>query len=140
MNLHSLEGTSPYQVTSSTVCYNMSTIFNACTSMKFVGVAGTSGKANSMTNRASISLPNSIFSELINKRQSEASLVFTAYQTSNLFPLKPNEARHPRFQIASSVIGASVAGQSITALSQNITVTMDFNPVCIYTVKADGLF
>ena len=48
--------------------------------------------------------------------------VFTSYDSPTLFPLPNDESRSSRFSIASSVIGASVAGTLLSDLSTNITI------------------
>lgn len=89
-------------------------------------VAGSVDSASVATATSGIRLPNSIFSDLMESGQSTASLAFTAYQNSTLFPLPPSTDRPPNFQIASPVIGASVIGQTI---SQNVSVFMKINQV-----------
>lgn len=92
-------------------------------------VPGMAGSANDATASSRINLPSGIFSSLMESRQSStASLAFTAYQDSSLFPLPPSATRHPNFQIASPVIGASIIGQTI---SQNVSVFLEINQVII---------
>ena len=86
------------------------------------------GSASESATTNGISLPSGIFSDLMNSGMSTASLAFTAYQNSTLFPLPPSQARNPKFQIASSVIGASIVGQNI---SQNVSIFMTINQVSI---------
>lgn len=91
-------------------------------------VPGTVGFASDTAAASRISLPSGIFSNLMESGQpATASLAFTAYQDSSLFPLPPSETRHPNFQIASPVIGASIIGQ--TTISQNVSVFMEIDQV-----------
>lgn len=94
---------------------------------------GASGVANADAGGVSISIPSGIFSDLMATGQSEAGLAFVAYQTSNLFPVAQNENRHPKFQVASMVLSASIAGQSITESSENVSVSMEINSVSIHS-------
>lgn len=84
---------------------------------------------DSRTSGTSIRIPSRIFSDLMAKGQSVANLAFTAFSTSNLFPLSNSQIRHPKFQIASTVIGASIAGQTISSTSENVSITFDINQV-----------
>ena len=96
---------------------------------------------NTATSGTSINIPNRIFSELIGEGQSVVTLAFTEYQTSNLFPLIPTPTRHPKFQIATMVIGASIAEKVVSASSQNVTMRFEINPVsCYYTLRCCGGF
>ena len=91
-------------------------------------VPGTVGFASNTAAASRISLPSGIFSNLMESGQpATASLAFTAYQDSSLFPLPPSETHHPNFQIASPVIGASIIGQ--TTISQNVSVFMEIDQV-----------
>ena len=87
---------------------------------------GTVGSASDTAATNRISLPSGIFSNIMESGQSTASLAFTAYPDSSLFPLPPSAARHPNFQIASPVIGASIIGQDI---SQNVSFFIEINQV-----------
>jgi hypothetical protein len=89
------------------------------------------GSASGTAARNRISLPSGIFSDIMESGQSTASLAFTAYQDSSLFPLPPSAARHPNFQIASPIIGASIIGQTI---SQNVSFFIEINQVSILHV------
>ena len=81
------------------------------------------------TSGNSINIPKEIFSELMKEGQSVASLVFTEYQSSNLFPLLQTPTAHPKFQIATVVIGASIAETNVSGSSQNVSITIEMNPV-----------
>ena len=66
---------------------------------------------------ASISLPPSLFAELRNT--TEIGIGFTFYRTAALFPLPEGS---PYLTVGSSVIGALVGGQSISNLSEPVTI------------------
>ena len=76
--------------------------------------------ANSSDNTAvSISLPPSVFQEL---NTSEIGLVFTMYNSSVMFP-SANTTAGP-FRVASTVVGATVAGYTFHNLSDNVTIVL----------------
>ena len=103
-----------------------------CLEPTLLCIIGMVGSASDTAATSRISLPSGIFSNLMESGQSTtASLAFTAYQDSSLFPLPPSVTRHPNFQIASPVIGASIIGQTI---SQNVSVFMEIDQVNIIHV------
>jgi len=67
----------------------------------------------------SISLPPDLFTTLLD---SNLGLVFTMFNTSVLYPLA-NETRET-FAVASSVVGATVAGHTVTGLTTNVTIVL----------------
>lgn len=78
---------------------------------------------------ASISLPSSLFAEL--QTTTDVGLGFTFYRTAALFPLPEDSPSN--LTIGSSVIGALVGGQSISNLSQPVTIFLRLTqPVCVY--------
>ena len=81
----------------------------------------STGSANSQNfaDGASISLPPELFNTVSG---GDIGLAFMSYNTSTLFPLSNDGSRSERFSIASSVTGATVAGQTISDLPTNITV------------------
>ena len=84
---------------------------------------------------ASIALPPSLFAELRNA--TETGIGFTFYETSALFPLPDGSPSN--LTIGSQVIGAFVAGQSISNLSDPVTIFLRLTqPVCMlycYCIK-----
>ena len=70
----------------------------------------------------SISLPAQLFATL---SDSNLGLVFTMFNTSVLYPLA-NETRET-FAVASSVVGATVAGHIVRGLSSNVTIVLKLN-------------
>ena len=81
----------------------------------------STGSANSQNSieGASITLPPELFNTT---PDGDIGLAFMSYDTPTLFPLSNGGSRSARFSIASSVTGATVAGQTISDLSTNITV------------------
>ena len=83
---------------------------------------------------ASIALPPSLFAELRNA--TETGIGFTFYETSALFPLPDSSPSN--LSVGSHVIGAFVAGQSISNLSDPVTIflrlTQPVRMLCIVTV------
>jgi len=81
----------------------------------------------------SISLPPGLFSTL---PDGNLGLVFTMFNTSVLYPLA-NETRET-FAVASSVVGATVAGHTVTGLTTNVTIVLKLTealyqvPTCVY--------
>lgn len=67
----------------------------------------------------SISLPPELFATL---PDSNLGLVFTMFNTSVLYPLA-NETRET-FAVASTVVGATVAGHTVTGLSTNVSIVL----------------
>jgi len=67
----------------------------------------------------SISLPPDLFTTLLDRN---LGLVFTMFNTSVLYPLA-NETRET-FAVASSVVGATVAGHTVTGLTTNVTIVL----------------
>ena len=69
----------------------------------------------------SLSLPASLFNGDVDV---SVSLSFTAYSTAALFPLATDPSRNDRFELGSSVVGASVTGRNVTLLSNNVTISL----------------
>ena len=69
----------------------------------------------------SIQLPAQLFASLSDSDGS-LGLVFTMFNTSVLYPLA-NETRET-FAVASSVVGATVAGRTVRGLSSNVTIVL----------------
>ena len=67
----------------------------------------------------SILLPSELFVEL---SDTNTGLVFTLFESSVLFPLF-NEMR-PTFAVASTVVGATIAGQDTSNLPRNVTIVL----------------
>ena len=67
----------------------------------------------------SFSLPASLFNGV-----GDVSLFFTAYTTAALFPLATDPSRNDRFELGSSVIGATVTGRDVRSLPNNITIRL----------------
>ena len=67
----------------------------------------------------SISLPPDLFANL---SDNNLGLVFTMFNTSVLYPLA-NEMRET-FSVASSVVGATVAGHIVTGLTTNVSIVL----------------
>ena len=67
----------------------------------------------------SVSLPPDLFANL---SDNNLGLVFTTFNTSVLYPLA-NETRET-FAVASSVVGATVAGHTVTGLTTNVTIVL----------------
>ena len=84
-------------------------------------VAGSIGSdGEQITNDSvSLSLPGSLFNGA-----GDVSLSFTAYSTAALFPLATDPSRNDRFELGSSVIGASVTGRDVRRLSNNVTIRL----------------
>ena len=86
---------------------------------------------------ASISLPPSLFAEL--RTTTDVGLGFTFYRTAALFPLPEDSPSN--LTIGSSVIGALVGGQSISDLSEPVTIFLRLTqPVCVYICKCLFLY
>ena len=80
---------------------------------------------------ASIALPPSLFAELRNT--TETGIGFTFYETSALFPLPDSSPSN--LTVGSHVIGAFVAGQSISNLSDPVTIFLRLTqPVCMLCI------
>ena len=87
-------------------------------------VAGSIGSGGSDGDQAtndsmSLSLPASLFNGADDVR-----LSFTAYTTAALFPLATDPSRSNRFELGSSVIGATVTGRDVRRLSNNATIRL----------------
>ena len=77
---------------------------------------------------ASIALPSALFRQLSNI--TEVGIGFTFYETAALFPLP--EGSPSNITIGSPVIGALVAGQNFTSLSDPVNISLRLNQtVCI---------
>ena len=84
---------------------------------------------------ASVSLRPSLFAEV--GSTTEVGIGFTFYETAALFPLP--ESSPSNLTIGSAVIGALVAGQSITNLRDPVTIFLHLTqPVCF--VMFTGVF
>ena len=80
---------------------------------------------------ASILLPPSLFAELRNATESGVS--FTFYETAALFPLPEDSPFN--LNIGSHVIGAFVAGQNLSNLSEPVTIFLRLTqPVCLLCI------
>ncbi len=88
------------------------------------------GPVSNLTNTdiGSISLPPELFKNI--STEMELGLVFTMFESSALFPISnisrlfPEANNTDSFAVASSVIGTTVAGHSVTNLTENSTVQM----------------
>ena len=79
---------------------------------------------------ASISLPPSLFAELKLVNTTKVGMGFTFYQTATLFPLP--EGSPSDLTVGSSVIGALVAGQSVSDLQDPVMIFLRLtSQVCI---------
>ena len=79
---------------------------------------------------ASISLPPSLFAELKLVNSTKVGMGFTFYQTATLFPLP--EGSPSDLTVGSSVIGALVAGQSVSDLQDPVMIFLRLtSQVCI---------
>lgn len=78
-----------------------------------------SNTSSSLQEYSSIFLPPSLFQQFLND---SFTLMFTMYNSSVLLP-QANETR-PKFAVASTVIGATVADHDIVDLNDNITLVM----------------
>ena len=86
--------------------------------------------ANVSTNTTgSIILPPELFGSLSNDT---FGLVFTMFNTSVLYP-QANENRQT-FAVASSVVGATVAGHIVRGLSTNVTIVLKLMESVSYIV------
>ena len=84
------------------------------------GERGPVNAANVSPNTTgSIILPQELFGSLSNDT---FGLVFTMFNTSVLYP-QANETRQT-FAVASSVVGATVAGHIVRGLSTNVTIVL----------------
>ena len=80
---------------------------------------------------ASILLPPSLFAELRNA--TETGVGFTFYETAALFPLPEDSPSN--LTIGSHVIGAFVAGQNFSNLSDPVTIFLRLTlPVCLLCI------
>ena len=80
---------------------------------------------------ASIALPPSLFAELRNA--TETGIGFTFYETSALFPLPEDSPSN--LTVGSHVIGAFVAGQNVSNLSDPVTIFLRLtHPVCMLCI------
>ena len=77
----------------------------------------------------SIILPPELFGSLSNDT---FGLVFTMFNTSVLYP-QANETRQT-FAVASSVVGATVAGHIVRGLSTNVTIVLKLMESVSYIV------
>ena len=77
----------------------------------------------------SIILPRELFGSLSNDT---FGLVFTMFNTSVLYP-QANETRQT-FAVASSVVGATVAGHIVRGLSTNVTIVLKLMESVSYIV------
>ena len=87
-------------------------------------VAGSVGSGGSDGDQAtdesvSLSLPASLFNGV-----ASVSLSFTAYTTAALFPLATDPSQSDRFELGSSVIGATVTGRDVSNLPNNATIRL----------------
>ena len=84
-------------------------------------VAGSIGSGGQQitSSSMSLSLPASLFNGA-----GDVSLSFTAYTTAALFPLATDPSRNYRFELGSSVIGATVTGRDVRSLPNNITIRL----------------
>ena len=84
-------------------------------------VAGSIGSGGQQftDDSMSLSLPASLFNGA-----GDVRLSFTAYSTAALFPLATDPSRNDRFELGSSVIGASVTGRDVRHLSNNVTISL----------------
>ena len=80
-----------------------------------VGSDGDQATDDSM----SLSLPASLFNDADDVR-----LSFTAYTTAALFPLATDPSRSDRFELGSSVIGATVTRRNVSNLPNNATIRL----------------
>ena len=87
----------------------------------FAGTLATSTGSADSGGGTSISLPPELFSDEDGINE-DVRLAFTSYDAATLFPLSNDGSRSPRFSIASSVIGATVAGTPLSGLSTNVTI------------------
>ena len=79
---------------------------------------------------ASISLPSSLFAKLELVNTTKVGMGFTFYETATLFPLP--EGSPSNLTVGSPVIGALVAGQSVSDLQDPIMIFLPLtNQVCI---------
>ena len=77
---------------------------------------------------ASVLLPPSLFAELRNA--TDTGVGFTFYETAALFPLPENSPSN--LTVGSPVIGAFVAGQNLSNLSEPVTIFFRLTqPVCM---------
>ena len=92
------------------------------------GSIGSGGSDDDQADSMSLSLPASLFNGADDVR-----LSFTAYTTAVLFPLATDPSRSDRFELGSSVIGATVTGRNISNLPNNATIRLlMWNEVSFY--------
>ena len=84
-------------------------------------LAGSIGRDGEpiISSSTSLSLPASLFNGV-----GDVSLSFTAYSTAALFPLATDPSRNDRFELGSSVIGATMTGRDVRSLPNNITIRL----------------
>ena len=68
-----------------------------------------------------IELPVEVFADSSN--ETDFRIFFSAYQTPTLFPVAP-ESREEGFEVATSVIGASITGMEVSGLSDPVIITL----------------
>ena len=86
-----------------------------------IGDAQVSVITGSSDDGSSIELPRELFESLSDQ---DVRLSFTAFNNASLFPLPNDGSVNSRFSVASSVIGANVAGHDVSGLDADVIIKL----------------